>query len=81
MTRKGPRTRYRPKVPPPESALLTPLAKRILRAAAERCGASRSDVFETLLRLYGGTLDCSLFAQLVEFDHTHDLDQGQLVND
>jgi hypothetical protein len=63
---RGPKTFYRPKERPTESALLTPLAKRILYSAAHRCDASRSDIFETLLRLHGGELGPVLFQQLDE---------------
>lgn len=61
MATRGPRAIYRPKDPPPESALLTPLGKRILRAATDRCGTNKSNVIETLLRLHGGELTADLF--------------------
>jgi hypothetical protein len=66
MATRGPRTFYRPKERPSESALLTPLAKRILYSAAHRCDASRSDIFETLLRLHGGELKRDLFRDVDE---------------
>lgn len=63
MTRRGPRTIYGPKQRPSESVLLTPLGRRILYAASKRCRTKRSNVWETLLRLYGGTLEPELFKE------------------
>ena len=61
MATRGPKSIYKPKAPPPESALLTALGKQILRAATARCETNKSAVFETLLRLYGGELTPDLF--------------------
>jgi hypothetical protein len=63
-TVKGPRRIYAPKAAPPESCLLTDLAKRILHAADERTGAGKSNVVEHLLRLYGGSVTPEDFAPI-----------------
>lgn len=61
--RRGPRSDYGPKDKPTVSVSLTRFAKRILFAAAERERRRRkaqrpnySNVFEELLRRYGGTI-------------------------
>lgn len=43
---------------------MTQLGKDILKAAAERCETSVSEVNEHLARLYGGTVQRSDFAPL-----------------
>lgn len=60
----GPRTPYRPKNPPNASVSLTKLAKRILEAASRRCGESKSDIVEHLIRTQAGKLSHADFEQL-----------------
>lgn len=65
-TRKGRHTLYGPKDPPNRSYTLTDLAKRIAAAAADRTGASESNIVEHLLRLHGGQVTAEELAPLPE---------------
>ena len=54
------------KDPMPVSALLTPLARRILVAAQLRTGATRSNVLELLTRLHAAALTRDDFAPVLD---------------
>lgn len=58
---RGPKSVFRPKSMPPACVTLTPLGKRILQAASERTGQSRSDIVELLLRKYGSSVEFEEF--------------------
>jgi hypothetical protein len=55
-TTRTSRSYFPGKDPTPTTISLTPLAKRIVKAAEKRNQCSRSDVFEGLARKYGASL-------------------------
>lgn len=57
---------YTPKEPPAETASLTRFAKNLLRAAAARTGAGKSNVVEHLLRKHSAQLTADEFEALAD---------------
>jgi hypothetical protein len=68
MARRGPRTCYPNKRRPSESILLTDLGRGSLYARSRRYRVSRSDIVETLIRLFAAELTPEMFERLDEGD-------------
>ena len=66
MARRGPRTCYPNKTRPSESVLLTDLGRASLHARSRQFHVSRSDIVETLVRLFAGDLTPEMFVRLDE---------------